>query len=68
MADLSYIYQNVSKISCVFSKPYENYFNWSMPTVEQIWRISIFEKETSKSNMTVSNNSVNIEHFFWAWN
>ncbi len=30
---------------------YENNFNWSMHSVEQIWR------QTSKSNMTVSNNS-----------
>ncbi len=56
---------------------YKNNFNWGMPTVEQIWwktsflhyyRISIFEIETSKSNMTISNNAVNTRYCIWAWN
>ncbi len=47
-------FQNLSK--------YKNYFNWSMPTAEQIWwktsllyyyKISIFEKENTKGNMIV---------------
>ncbi len=69
MADLHYISFYIIKESILFLKSpacfrshkYENNFNWSMHTVEQIWRkkyFGIFEKETSKSNMTVSNNSI----------
>ncbi len=67
MADLCYIFIYI--IKWFLKSPacfrchtkYENNFNWSMP-VEQIWRKKyfwIFEKETSKSNMTVLNNSQN---------
>ncbi len=61
MADLCYIFIYIIKWflkspACLRSHTkYENYFNWSMPTVEQIFLD--FEKETSKSNMTVSNSS-----------
>ncbi len=78
MADLCYIFIYIIKwfLKSATKKKsnYENNCNWSMPTVEQIWwktpllhRISIFDKETSKSNMTVSNNSINIG-IAWAWN
>ncbi len=83
MADLCYIFIYIIKWflkspACFRSHmKYKNNFNWSMPTVEQIWwkksllhyyRISIFENETTKSNMIVSNNLVNIKHCIWAWN
>ncbi len=65
MADLCYIFIYI--IKWFLKSPacfrchtkYENNFNLSMP-VEQMWRKKyfwIFEKETSKSNMTVLNNS-----------
>ncbi len=83
MANLCYIFIYIIKWflklpACFRShSKYENNFNWSMNKYEQIWRktsllhyyrINIFEKETSKSNMTISNNSVNISHDIWAWN
>ncbi len=67
MADLSYIFIYIIKWflkspACFRSHTkYENYFNWSMHTVEQIWRkkyFGILEKETSKSNMTVKNSAM----------
>ncbi len=75
MADLCYIFIYIIKwflkfLACFRSHTkYENNLN-CMPNVEQIWqksllhyyRISIFEKEISKSNMTIWNNLVNIGH------
>ncbi len=67
MADLRYIFIYIIKwflkspVCFRSHTKYENNFNWNMHTVEQIWRkryFGIFEKETSKSNMTVSNNSI----------
>ncbi len=68
MADLCYIFIYIIKwflksLACFWTHTkYKNYFNWSMLSVEQIWwekkkYFGIFEKETSKSNMTVSNTS-----------
>ncbi len=59
MADLCYIPKSPA---CFRSHmKYTNYFNWSMHTAEQIWRkkriFEFFKNKTSKSNMTVSNNS-----------
>ncbi len=80
MADLCYIFIYIIKWflkspACFRSHTkYENNFNWSMPTVEQIWRkksllhyyrISIFLKEMSKSNMTISNNNNKHETKHW---
>ncbi len=74
MADLCYIFIYIIKWflkspACFRSHTkYENNFNWSMHTVEQIWwkksllhyyRIIIFFKEISKSNMTISINNNN---------
>ncbi len=50
-------YQVIPKIACMFSKPYE-----VKTSLLHYYRIGIFLKETSKSNVTVSNNSVNIGH------
>ncbi len=59
MADLCYIFIYIIKSflkSAVWfwsHRKYENNFNISMHIVEQITKKSIFEKETSKSNMIV---------------
>ncbi len=55
MADLCYI----PKIACMFSKPYEvrKLFELKYAYCWTNMTTIIFEKETSKSNMTVSNNS-----------
>ncbi len=66
IADLCYIFIYIIewflKLPVFFRShtKYENNCNWNMYTIEQIWRKKIFLfflKETSKSNMTVSNNS-----------
>ncbi len=77
MADLCYIFINI------ISSDYLNRLRvfeatWSTKTIltevcillnkyDEKKYFCIFEKETSKSNMTVSNNSVNIGHCSWAW-
>ncbi len=83
MADLCYIFIYIIKWflkspACFWSHTkYKNYFNWSMPTVKQIWRntsllhyyrISIFLKKHLKAIWPSQITQSISGHCIWAWN